>query len=137
MIVVAIVMVLAAIAVPNFYVMQLRTKRSEASINADGIDVAVMAYITARDDLAPGTGYNPEPVPPSKTLKDWLTATAFDEIPWSPDGQVRCTYRVSNGGRTTLGVCDLDADGDAAYYRIVRNTEWETIQHEFLQPDEY
>lgn len=49
MIVVAIIAVLAAIAIPAFYEMQLKSKRAELPVNGDGITNAVDAYMMAED----------------------------------------------------------------------------------------
>ena len=49
MIVVAIIGILAAIAIPNFVAMQLKAKRSEVPSNVDGIKTAEVAYEAAFD----------------------------------------------------------------------------------------
>ena len=49
MIVVAIIGILAAIAIPNFVAMQYRAKRSEVPSNVDGIKTAELAYDAAFD----------------------------------------------------------------------------------------
>ena len=49
MIVVAIIGILAAIAIPNFVEMQYRAKRAEIPANVDGIKTAEMAYDAAFD----------------------------------------------------------------------------------------
>ena len=49
MIVVAIIGILAAIAIPNFIAMQLKAKRSEVPGNVDGIKTAEISYDAAFD----------------------------------------------------------------------------------------
>ena len=49
MIVVAIIGILAAIAIPNFMTMQLKAKRAEIPSNVDGIKTAELSYDAAFD----------------------------------------------------------------------------------------
>lgn len=97
MIVVAIVMVLAAIAMPNFYTMQLRAKRAELAPNVDGITTALIAYTTTHDVWLS----SPTPVPdatPGKAARDWASlGEGLDDLDWTPDGQVRGSYAFNAG----------------------------------------
>ena len=70
MIVVAIIGILAAIAIPNFVAMQYRAKRAEVPSNVDGIKTAQLAYDAARAARVPlppllpeGEDPEGEPVP--------------------------------------------------------------------------
>jgi Tfp pilus assembly protein PilE len=49
MIVVAIIGILAAIAIPNFQRIQLKSKRAEVAPNVDGIRTQVLTYDMAND----------------------------------------------------------------------------------------
>ncbi|HNH49412.1 MAG TPA: type II secretion system protein [Myxococcota bacterium] len=117
MIVVAIIGILAAIAIPNFVNMQLKAKRSELPGNVNGIKTAELAYEatfnTYVDCVAkPGT--------PSKTPVAWtVTGDGFSTIGWRPDGDVRGSYEVTNAGPTDFVVAgsgDMDGDGVIAVY---------------------
>lgn len=119
MIVVAIIGILAAIAIPNFVAMQLKAKRAEVPSNVDGIKTAELAYDAAFD------GYVDASVSPrangalDKTAVAWVTSTGFTSIGWSPDGNVRGNYMVTTPTTTDIivtGVCDVDDDNATADY---------------------
>ena len=63
MIVVAIIGILAAIAIPNFVAMQLRAKRSELPTNVDAIRTAELAYEHEWDQFT-ACAASPRPCPP-------------------------------------------------------------------------
>lgn len=90
MIVVGIVAILAAIAIPKVYEMQLRAKRAEVYPNLSGIRSAVIAYIAAYDAI-PAEGME-EPSWPRKTKQDWDGGVPFEDIEWAPDGAVYAAY---------------------------------------------
>ncbi len=119
MIVVAIIGILAAIAIPNFVAMQYKAKRSEAPGNIDGIKTTQMAYEAAYDayvdcavapaSLALDAG--------DKTAKPWVTTTGFTTVGWKPDGDVRGAYYVlpiSGATPSFEAVGAINVDGDAA-----------------------
>jgi len=108
MIVVAIIGILAAIAIPNFMDMQYRAKRAESPANVDGIKTAEMGYDAAFDVLIPIS----TPVPAgamTKAQTDWTSGSGFDTLGWAPDGKVRGQYSVST---TTSGSSDFTVTGD-------------------------
>lgn len=117
MIVVAIIGILAAIAIPNFVAMQYRAKRAEVPSNVDGIKTAELAYDAAFDTFI----ISPQ-VPsgnPGKTQVAWTAGTAFDTLGWAPDGKVRGAYSVattSSTDFTVTGICDVDGDTVNATY---------------------
>ena len=120
MIVVAIIGILAAIAVPNFISMQYRAKRAEVPGNIDGIKTAQKGYEAAYDYFI-NAAWHPRAVANlDKVLVSWaLPAGGFDTIGWAPDGDVRGTYQVNSTSSTTFqvdGQCDVDADGSPAVY---------------------
>lgn len=57
MIVVAIIGILAAIAIPNFIKFQARSKQSEPKANLKGIFTSQKSYYQEHDDFTAGTGY--------------------------------------------------------------------------------
>ncbi len=121
MIAVAIIGLLASIAVPQFYRMQMRAARSEVYSNTDGIAMAEVAYYQVYEDFV-ATVWNPRGLP-NRTQRAWdPTRLGWDELEWGPDGKVRCDYRArimsnSRGNYTRAqGRCDLDGDRRRARY---------------------
>jgi type IV pilus assembly protein PilA len=78
MIVVAIIGILAAIAIPNFLRFQAKSKQSEAKTNLGGIFTAETAYFAEKN------GFN-----------------GLDVVSWAPTGT--CRYAYSVGNSFTLG----------------------------------
>jgi type IV pilus assembly protein PilA len=113
MIVVAIIGILAAIAIPNFVAMQYRAKRSEVPSNVDGIKTAELAYDAAFDTFVQNAGFYPDSSP-GKKQRDWAAGSAFDTLGWGPDGQVRGSYKIVSTSSTDFLVTGIaDVDGDA------------------------
>ena len=111
MIVVAIIGILAAIAIPNFVEMQYRAKRSEIPGNIDGIKTAELAYDAAFDAFIT-SGQQPSTTP-NKAQVDWPANTAYDTLGWAPDGKVRGRYTIASASSTDFtvtGICDVDGD---------------------------
>ena len=113
MIVVAIIGILAAIAIPNFVAMQYRAKRAEVPSNVDGIKTAELAYDAAFDTFIQQTSFVPSSV--SKAQQNWpTTPTGFTTLGWAPDGKVRGQYKVATTSSTDFlvsGASDVDGDG--------------------------
>jgi type IV pilus assembly protein PilA len=124
MIVVAIIGVLAAIAVPNFLRYQLRTRATEALTHLSGIARTEVAYYAEFGSYVSV----PSPVPaalPGRTRLAWPAGTNFDVIGWEPEGGVIFHYRIgadSTGAPGSLdrftaeARADLDSDGVASYF---------------------
>lgn len=100
MMVVAVVSILAAIAVPAVVEMQLKAKRAELPSNVEGMKVAWLAYEAANDISVAVPWYLPDAIP-GKTLREWDEAdvryTPFNAIGFAPDGDVRGSYRIAAG----------------------------------------
>ena len=124
MIVVAIIGILAAIAVPNFVAMQYRAKRAEVPSNVDGIKTAELAYDAAFDAFVQQTGFTPT-TGPDKIQYAWPSSgTGFATIGWAPDGNVRGQYQLlsnSTTGFTVNGRCDVDNDASNATFTATRD----------------
>ena len=75
MIVVAIIGILAAIAIPNFMRFQAKSKQSEAKMNLGAIGTTAEAFRAERDSY-------------------W---TNFVGLGWAPQGNSRYRYRFGNG----------------------------------------
>jgi type IV pilus assembly protein PilA len=122
MIVVAIIGILAAIAIPNFLRFQLRSRVGEGKTNIAAIRTAEEAYAAeyatyVQAPLAPGGAL-------SGDKQNWLTVTpGFDTMGWFPEGEVYYNYSVTiaPGGcpaagnpctsYTVEGFSDIDGDG--------------------------
>lgn len=122
MIVVAIIGILAAIAIPNFLRFQLRSRVGEGKTNIAAIRTSEEAYAAEYATYvgaaaAPGGAL-------SGDKQNWLTATpGFDTIGWFPEGEVYYNYNVTvaPGGcpgpmnpctlYTVEGNSDIDTDG--------------------------
>ena len=124
MIVVAIIGILAAIAIPNFANMQYRAKRAELPTCVDGIKTSQMAYEATYDEYVVDTTWRPNPMF-NKQQRAWVTGTPFDTLGWSPDGNVRggyITYTVSPTKFHAIGMGDMDGDSATVYF-LANNTE--------------
>lgn len=95
MIVVAILGVLAAVAVPNYQLMSYKARLAELPTNTRGIATAEEAYHVANDAFA-YTEVVPRPnADLDRESVDWpASASGFDDIGWRPDGPVRGNYNV-------------------------------------------
>jgi len=128
MIVVAIVAVLAATALPSYLRYQLRARVTEASVNLQAISKAQETYWAEF-----GTYVSvPTPVPtslpgPSKTA--WPSGSGFGVLGWAPEGSVSFQYLVTadraggTGGLlryTAEAGADLDGDGVRSFFAYVK-----------------
>ena len=130
MIVVAIIGILAAIAIPNFVDMQYRAKRAEVPSNVDGIKTAQIAYDAAFDKYIEVGSWSPSS-DITKTQRSWKTGTGFDTLGWGPDGKVRGRYKVASQSSTDFlvsGQCDVDDDDDHSKFTATKsiNTKMNT-----------
>jgi len=128
MIVVAIIGVLAAVAIPSFVNYQLTAKRSEAFANLASLGKAQKAYFAEFSDFVAS---EPEPWFTSGTLATTIKrdstpiGPAFLDVGWSPDGDVYFDYDTATAADPLNGNCgacvagcftasaygDLDGDG--------------------------
>ncbi len=128
MIVVAIIGILAAIAIPNFLAMQLRAKRAELPSNLDGIRTAEKAYHAEWDGFTsaaatPGTAAARTPVNFSAG-----GLAAFENLGWVADGKVRGQYTTTATNSASnadddfvaSATSDVDGDGTPANYNCNR-----------------
>jgi type IV pilus assembly protein PilA len=134
MIVVAIIGILAAIAIPNFLQFRLKAKTSEAKSNLGAIRSTEVAYF-AEWNMFVGN----QPLTPAHTLaeagqkKNWVPTTRFSILGFAPEGGVYYDYQVLPGtvdadwpsateGFTVNAVGDLDADGQNSTYSVGNST---------------
>jgi type IV pilus assembly protein PilA len=122
MIVVAIIGILAAIAIPSFIKFQLRSKTSEAKTNIASIRTAEDGYFSEFGTYV-SAALTPT-VAPSPNKNPWAGAglAPFDTVGWRPEGEVYFVYAV-NGVTNAFTVAAIgNLDGDAtpsqfAYFR--------------------
>jgi type IV pilus assembly protein PilA len=92
MIVVAIIGILAAIAIPNFLMFQLRSKTGEAKTNLAGIRTAEEGYFA---EFGTYVGAAALPGVPTSQKQLWpVPAVGFDTVGWGPEGQVFFEYQI-------------------------------------------
>lgn len=133
MIVVAIIGILAAIAIPNFVRYQLRSKTSEAKTNLGGIKTSEEAFRADMDGYGAcaatpavaNVGQSKLAFAASACDSSCVRGAAnecdsFDCIGFEPAGQVYYSYTVAVGARdfTASAIGDLDgdtSDGGFAY----------------------
>ena len=122
MIVVAIIGILAAIAIPNFIRFQLRSRSSEGRINISAIRTAEEAF-SAEFNLFQPALLAPGSLPGSTKTSFTDVGVAgsnFASLGWRPEGQVYFQYEVVTG---CSGYCyfagaqaDIDEDGAGQHW---------------------
>ena len=115
MIVVAIIGILAAIAIPNFLKFQLKAKTSEGKTNIAAIRTAeesVYAEFGAYVSASVSPSVSTQSVKQAFVNKDG-TNQGFDLVGWEPEGRVYFNYGVAIGTAqfTASASADIDADG--------------------------
>lgn len=121
--VIPIIGILAAIAIPNFVKMQYRAKRAELPSNVDGIKTAELAYDAEFDQFVAVSAPHPRAIEAlSKAQAPWGPGSAFETLAWYPDEMVRGTYwvEVSDTDFVVHGVADIDGDGVLSHYTATR-----------------
>ena len=119
MIVVAIIGILAAIAIPNFLRFQLKAKSSEGKTNLAAIRTAEESYfaeygVYISSEASPATISNNQ-----KTIfSHAIAGKGFDVLGWSPEGMVFFNYSVAINGNnyTAAAMADIDNDTAAQYW---------------------
>ena len=116
MIVVAIIGILAAIAIPNFIRFQLKSKSSEGKVNLAAIRTAEEGYMAEY-----GTYVAAAPSPDvtlGATKQTFVNESGaglgFDQLGWSPEGKVFFQYEVvidaGNAAFAAAAAANIDAD---------------------------
>ncbi len=112
MIVVAIIGILAAIAIPNFLRFQLKSKTSEGKVNLSAIRTAEESYLAefgtyVSAPAAPGAV-------PGTTKANWpVPSVGFDAIGWGPEGAVFFQYAITTAGQGYTATATANLDGNA------------------------
>ncbi len=124
MIVVAIIGILAAIAIPNFLRFQLKSKTSEGKVNIAAIRTAEESYLAEFGVYVPAAA-SPAAFGGSTKIPFVDTGAAppgnFNQIGWNPEGLVYFNYAVAIGVNTyTVDAgADIDLDGTAQFWGYV------------------
>ena len=120
MIVVAIIGILAAIAIPNFLRFQLKAKTSEGKTNIAAIRTAEQSYYSEFGVFVSAPA-SPNVAPDA--MKHTFTNPAgpgagFDQLGWLPEGTVFFNYSVAiaPGGYTVSAEADIDANTTKQYW---------------------
>lgn len=122
-VVVGIIGILAAIAIPSYGRLQLKARRAEVTLNLKAIASAEVAYAHQYDEYV-NCGLSPASTPGRSARAFDAGAEGWSELGWIPDGMVRCSYSavresLSRGEWVRIeGACDLDADGQTATWRV-------------------
>jgi type IV pilus assembly protein PilA len=153
MIVVAIIGILAAIAIPNFIKFQLRSKAGEAKVNLAAIRTAEESYFAEAGtymDFPPTpvagfvpqqkTPFNPLGCPPGAV---WAAGgNGFCWIGWQPEGDVYYAYELQAAtGGAASGVVGVDpaaaVNANQFYATAVADIDADGVQNSWgiNQPD--
>jgi type IV pilus assembly protein PilA len=103
MIVVAIIGILAAIAIPNFLKYQAKSKQTEAKVNLGAIGTSAEAWHSEKDTYVATVG-----------TKGDATTAGVNDIGWAPQGKTRYSYAY--GGQTLYDCTNGDTPQDATGY---------------------
>lgn len=119
MIVVAIIGILAAIAIPNFLRFQLKSKSSEGKVNLAAIRTAEESYL-AEFGVYVGAVQAPAVAAIGASKTPFVEVAAigadFNTLGWTPEGQVFFSYGVAINGAapgasyTATATADIDAN---------------------------
>jgi len=125
MIVVAIIGILAAIAIPNFLQFQLRSKTGEAKTNLAAIRTAEEGFFAEFNNYVAAASTPGTAATANKRI--WPATGGgvadFNQLGWSPEGEVFYNYAVSaatGASSYQIGATgDLDANGTPSDYGYV------------------
>jgi len=120
MIVVAIMGVIAAIAIPSFLRLHLRSKTAEAKMNLASIRTAEEGYFAEHNTYV-AAAQNP-PTPPGARKQAWTPSPAgFDRLGWAPEGDVFFVYGVAvqNGAFSAGASGELDGAAPTSDFAYV------------------
>ncbi|MFP6607128.1 MAG: prepilin-type N-terminal cleavage/methylation domain-containing protein, partial [Myxococcota bacterium] len=123
MIVVALIGVIAAIAIPGFISYQARARRAESYSNLSALSVSQKTRVASTGSYFDSGNAFPDPTPYGglgSTKMNWDTdsQTAFGALGWEPEGDVHYAYHSNATSACSCTVCftataygDVDADG--------------------------
>ncbi len=135
MIVVAIIGILAAIAIPNFLRFQLRSRAGEGKTNLAAIRTAEEGYAAEFSTYVPAALLPRADAALNGDKLNWPVAPGFDTIGWAPEGEVYYNYQIVAGpamcpaaGKpcihyTAEAASDIDDDGTINFWGYVKPDE--------------
>ncbi len=124
MIVVAIIRILAAVAIPNFIRYQLRTRAGEGRINLAAIRMAEEAYLAEFGRYVPFVSTPNAPGVGLGAVKTPWVACPIPVVPaspghcilgWQPDGPTYYNYVAATDATSTSFVATCESDIDAEF----------------------
>ena len=125
MIVVAIIAILAAIAIPSFLRFQMKSKTSEATANLGAIRTCQESYRAENDTyIAQGLPAGAPALGGTDASPDLWTAAdllSFQDTGYAPDGPTRYRYQVAAPSSILFSATatgDLDEDGAPCVYTV-------------------
>ena len=132
MIVVAIIGILAAIAIPNFLRYQLRARRSEGSVNVAAIRTAQLSYFGTNDKFVDADEH-PDFEGEWGTRKPWKSNSiqppeGWKKLAFEPEGEVYFQYETRAGEGAELqsffasAISDLDNDTAFSCWLFIKPT---------------
>jgi type IV pilus assembly protein PilA len=134
MIVVAIIGILAAIAIPNFLQFRLKAKTSEGKSNLGAIRSTEVAYFAEWNFYVGNQASTPVGGRANSANKvSWNTGTRFSILGFAPEGSVFYDYQLESTGAnptadypttglTMNAISDLDADGQLSSFYVTDST---------------
>jgi type IV pilus assembly protein PilA len=115
MIVVAIIGILAAIAIPNFLRFQLKAKTAEGKTELAAIRTSEKSYYSEYGRYVSSTGPGPAVAAIGSAKTAFVTTTGFTTLGWAPEGQVYFSYGVGSDalgtGFLATAMADINANG--------------------------
>jgi type IV pilus assembly protein PilA len=128
MIVVAIIGILAAIAIPNFLRFQLKAKASEGKTNLAAIRTAEESYFAEYGNYVSALPSPPAIAFNQKTkFSNPVAGEGFDRVGWVPEGDVYFNYSVAISAAadefTAAAHADIDNDTDPEYWGYKKGTQ--------------
>ena len=127
MIVVAIIGILAAIAIPNFLNFRLKAKTSEAKSNLGAIRSTEVAFYAEWNSYVGNQANHPSATPTAQK-QPWTTTSRFSILGFAPEGNVFFMYNLTpatdypTAGFTANANGDLDGDGAISIFSISSST---------------
>jgi type IV pilus assembly protein PilA len=114
MVVVAIIGILAAIAIPNFMLFQLRSKAAESKTNLAAIRTAEEGHFAELGSYVAAAAHGNTTF--ATTKQPWGVGNAgFQQLGWAPEGDVYFSYTIVTNGPVNTewaasALADLDGD---------------------------
>jgi type IV pilus assembly protein PilA len=123
MIVVAIIGILAALAIPTYLRFQMKAKSSEAKVNLAAIRTAEESYYTEHGIYLAATS-NPTTIPGVQRATFDASNPGFLDLGWAPEGTVFFSYGIgitpNRTGYSADAGADIDGNGINQYWTFIR-----------------